>query len=256
MKIIALGDVVGSAGRESLMNVVPALRKRYGADLVIVNGENSAECNGISKNSAADIFSCGADIITTGNHVFKRREISEELDKNVGIIRPANMHPSASGSGNYLFEKMNARANVVNLMGEVYLDVYESPFSCMERILSQNDSKIVIVDLHAEATAEKIAFARYFDGRVSLVFGTHTHVQTADETILPNGTGYITDLGMCGPINSVIGVKSELAIKKMVTKLPVTFENADGPCKINGIFAEIENKTGHCVAIERIALEK
>ncbi|MBP0990297.1 MAG: TIGR00282 family metallophosphoesterase [Oscillospiraceae bacterium] len=256
MKIIALGDVVGKAGRTSLSAVLPALKSKYSPDLVIVNGENSSSVNGISRNSLADLYNCGADVVTTGNHAFKHRDIYSEFEKDQGLIRPANFHPSSSGKGYYLFERKANRALVVNLLGAAFLDPYENPFETMEKILSQNDCKIVIVDFHGEATAEKISFARHFDGRISLVFGTHTHVQTADETIFPGGTGYITDLGMCGPIDSVIGVKTELAVKKMMTKLPVVFENADGPCKINGIFAVIDDKTAKCLSVERIAVEK
>lgn len=254
MRVLAIGDVVGSCGCQRLKTALPELKKWSKADLTIVNGENSADSNGISRSSASLIFSCGADIITTGNHVYRQREIYDELDREAGIIRPANYHPDAPGTGSYLFEKGRFRALVVNLSGQLFMEAYESPFACIDSLLAKNNVRIVIVDIHAEATSEKIALACHLDGRVSLVFGTHTHVQTADEKILPGGTGYITDLGMCAAADSVLGMKKEPAVRRLITKMPERFEPALGSCLINGIFAEIDDNTGKTIHIERINL--
>lgn len=243
MKILALGDVIGRPGAEALGNVLPELKRRYQPELVVVNGENT---------SPEPLFVCGADVVTGGNHSLNRWSESM-LERCDGLIRPANLHPDAPGEGTFLFERMRHRVLVVSMMGNAFMEPYECPFRATERILAETDCDCVIVDFHAEATSEKAAFARHFDGRVSLVFGTHTHVPTADETVLADGTGFITDIGMCGPVDSVIGVRSELAIRKLMTKLPVRFENADGPCRIQGIVAEIDDRTKRTVKIERIS---
>ena len=254
MKVLMIGDVVGQGGCDYLRRTLPLLKRDYQADLTIVNGENSAEGNGITPQSATALFDSGADVITTGNHALRRREVYDLLEEGEAILRPANLHREAPGVGCYLWEKGRLRVQVVNLLGSVYLDSSENPFDAMERVLEETDTPLVIVDFHAEATAEKIAFARYFDGRASLIVGTHTHVQTADETIFPGGTGYITDLGMCGGVESVLGVKIPLAVQKLRTRLPVRFENAGGPMKLGGIFAQIDEKTGKTVEIRRISL--
>lgn len=256
MKVLIIGDVVGQGGCDYLRQTLPQLKREYGAELTIVNGENSAEGNGITPQSAAAIFDSGADVITTGNHVLRRREVYDLLDKGEAILRPANLHREAPGVGSYLWERGRLQVQIINLLGTVYLDSLENPFDVMERLLEQTETPLVIVDFHAEATAEKIAFARYFDGRVSLIVGTHTHVQTADETVFPGGTGYITDLGMCGGVESVLGVKIPLAVQRLRTKLPVRFENAGGPMKLNGVYAEIDERTGKALAIRRIALSQ
>ena len=254
MRVLALGDVVGRCGCEKLRSSLPELKRWCSADLTIVNGENSSENIGISRDTASDIFRSGADVITTGNHVWRHRDISGELDREIGIIRPANYHPDAPGSGCFRFEKGRFQALIVNLSGQLFMDVYESPFACVERILAKNDCRTVIVDFHAEATSEKNALGRLLDGRVSLVYGTHTHVQTADERILPGGTGYITDLGMCGAYDSVIGMKPDIAVRRIVTKLPLPAETASDEGMINGIFAEIDDATGRTTHIERVNL--
>lgn len=254
MRVLALGDAVGSCGCNKLKTALPELKRWCKADLTIVNGENSDDGNGISLRSSSLLFGCGADVITTGNHVYRQREIYDELDRDIGIVRPANYHPDSPGVGSYLFEKGPMRALIVNLSGQLFMEAYESPFACIDRILAKNAAKIVIVDIHAEATSEKIALGYHLDGRASLVFGTHTHVQTADEKILPGGTGYITDLGMCGAVNSVLGMKKEPAIRRLITKMPERFETASGECTVNGIFAEIDNSSGKVTHIERINL--
>ncbi|MCI5800917.1 MAG: TIGR00282 family metallophosphoesterase [Oscillospiraceae bacterium] len=252
MRALVIGDVVGQAGCEFLRRELPRLKREYSVDLTVVNGENSAEGNGILPHSAKAIFDCGADVITTGNHGLRRREINDLMDRGEGLLRPANYHPSAHGRGWYVYDAMAWKACVINLQGSVYLDTYENPFVCIDRILEQVDTPIILVDLHGEATSEKEAMGYYLDGRVSAVFGTHTHVQTADEQILPKGTAYLSDLGMCGPFYSVLGVSPELAIRRLSTGLPTRFENAEGPCALGGAVIEIDEKTGRAKSIFRV----
>ena len=256
MKILAIGDVVGTNGCEFLRKKLPSIKKQYNIDLCIVNGENSAQGNGILPQSADHIFTSGADVITTGNHVFRRFEIYNRLDENdCPIIRPANFYRTAPGKGYYIIDKGFIKIAVINLIGTVYLENNDNPFDCIDNVLNEvSDCKIKIVDFHAEASAEKRAMGFYLDGRVSAIFGTHTHVQTSDAQILPNGTGYITDIGMTGPIQSVLGVTPALAIEKMKTNLPVRFENPDGDCKMEGCIFEIDNKTGKAVSAQAISI--
>jgi metallophosphoesterase (TIGR00282 family) len=254
MKILAIGDVVSKAGCEYLKRQLPVLKREYQADTVIVNGENSAVGNGITPASANMIFESGADVITLGNHSLRRPEISDYLDEKEFIIRPYNYHPSAPGKGITYIDRGYIKIAVVNLQGAVYLDNIADPFEAADRALEEAKSegaKLVIFDFHAEASSEKRAMAFYLDGRASVLFGTHTHVQTSDEQIMPCGLGYITDLGMTGPYYSVLGVTPERAIRKMKTNLPVRFTNPDGPCTIEGCFFEIDNKTGKTVKTER-----
>jgi len=256
MKILCVGDVVGSAGCRHLEQVLPAIKRRYEVDVCIVNGENSADGNGITPFSADMLYRFGADVITTGNHVFHRREIYELLDRGDGIVRPANYPSTAPGGGVFIVDKGRYQIAVINLLGQVYLDTLACPFETLDTILSDPQlPRIRIVDFHAEATAEKKALAYYADGRITALVGTHTHVQTADEQILPNGTGFITDLGMTGPIHSVLGIRPELAIEKMHGKLPVRFAVADGPCRMDAVVLTVDEKTGTTQAIERIGIE-
>ena len=252
MNILCLGDVVGQAGCDCVRSKLPGLKAQYQVDLVVANGENSAEGNGVLPHSARHLFDSGVDVITTGNHALRRRESYDLFDQEIGLIRPANFHPSAPGSGVYLFDHPRFSLCVINLQGVVYLDNLESPFDCVDRLLQRVQAPNILVDFHAEATAEKLALAYYLDGRVSAVVGTHTHVQTADERILPNGTGYITDLGMCGGKNSILGVRKELAIERLRTHLPVRFENDRQDCVLNGVLLTIDQKTGKTTKIQRI----
>ena len=255
MNLLMLGDVVGAGGCAAVGKMLPQLKQKYKADFVIVNGENSAVGNGILPNSAKQLFDFGADVITTGNHVFRRREIFDLLDnEDSAIIRPANYTSDAPGRGVYIADKLRYKIAVVNMMGTSQLEPLANPFFMMDDLLKSIDANIIILDFHAETTSEKRALGFYLDGRVSLVAGTHTHVQTADEQILPNGTGYITDLGMCGPMQSVLGVKPEQVIYRFKTALPTRFENAEGEQLINGVFAQINEKTGQTTNIERISL--
>jgi len=255
MNILAVGDVVGTPGCDFLRQHLPALKKLYNIDLCIVNGENSADGNGITPGSATHILTSGADVITTGNHVFRRHEIYDYLDDTPHVLRPANYPDSAPGHGYYIIDTGRVQVCVINLMGTVYLDSLASPFFVIDDILSKIGRSIVIVDFHAEATSEKKALGYYLDGRVAAVYGTHTHVQTADEQILPRGTGYITDIGMTGPSVSVLGVDPQLAIKRFVTKMPVKFQNAPGPCALCGVILCIADKTGLVNSINKVRIE-
>lgn len=256
MNIFVIGDVVGSVGCRALRAKLPSLRRLKAIDFVIVNGENSADGNGITPTSANDLFDCGVDVITTGNHVFRRKEIYDMLDTNDYIIRPANYPGSTYGRGYCVIDMCRFKLCVINLLGTVYMESLRCPFETVDEILKKTqDCRIRIVDFHAEATSEKRAMGYYLDGKVSAVYGTHTHVLTADATVLPNGTGYITDIGMTGPIHSVLGVKTENAIKKFKTKLPVRFDTADGDCKINGAVFEIDDKTGKTLSVESVEIQ-
>ena len=256
MNILAIGDVVGSKGCQFLRSKLPALKKEKNIDLVIANGENSADGNGITPSSMEYLFSSGVDVITTGNHSFRRREIYNKFDKEYNLIRPAN-YPNVTtpGRGMCIVDMGKVQVCVINLMGTVYMESLDCPFKTADKMLEMaGDAKIKIVDFHAEATAEKRALGFYLDGRVSAVFGTHTHVQTADETILPNGTGYITDVGMTGAINSVLGVKPEISIRKMKEKLPVRFELQDGKICMDTILFKIDINSGKTENLSRFRI--
>lgn len=254
MRILTIGDIVSKQGCDYLREVLPKLKQEYKADIVIANGENASIGNGILPQTASYIFNCGVDVITLGNHTFKRPEINDYLDENDFIIRPANYHSSASGKGICILDKGRYTVAVINLQGTVYLDNNQNPFDCIDEQIEfakGEGAKIIIVDFHAEATSEKRAMGFYLDGRVSALVGTHTHVQTSDEQILPNGTGYITDLGMTGAYYSVLGISPNIIIQKLKTNLPVRFVNEDGPCTLEGCFFEIDEKTGRTIQIER-----
>lgn len=229
-RIFAVGDVVGKCGAECVRRFLPSLTKELCAELVIVNGENSAVGNGITPESAETLRYAGADVITGGNHSFRRREVYDYLDDTSCVLRPANYPSTAPGMGWCLTQSGGLSVLVMNLLGTVYMESLESPFDCAERILAREAGNydLVVCDLHAEATGEKQAFAHHFDGRIDVVFGTHTHVQTNDPTVLRGGTGYLTDLGMTGVRDSVLGVKKEAVIRKLLTKMPTRFEEADG----------------------------
>ena len=256
VRILAVGDVVSSCGCEKLRKELPSLKKSKNIDLCIVNGENSAVGNGMTAFSCEHISSSDADVITGGNHSFRRREFYDTLENSFSIIRPYNYGDGAPGMGCTVIDKGFFRVGVVNLLGTAFMENLRNPFECIDEVIDKlkDEVKIIVLDFHAEATAEKRAMGFYVDGRVSAVFGTHTHIQTADEQILPAKTAYITDLGMTGPKNSVIGVKPELAIEKMKTNLPVRFENPDGECELCGAVFEIDKKSGKALSVERIKL--
>ena len=254
VRILAVGDVVATAGCEKLKQTLPKLKKEMNIDAVIVNGENSAQGNGMTPFSIEQLFSAGADIITGGNHSYKRREVYDTLDGAISVIRPANYSGDCPGIGYTVLDKGFVRIGVINVLGTAFMDAVKNPLDCVDDAIAalEKDVKIIIVDFHAEATSEKRAFGFYVDGRVSAVFGTHTHVQTADEQILPNGTGYITDAGMTGPKQSVLGVKPEIIIERMKTNMPARFETAEGECVLEGVLFEIDKKTGRCLNVQRV----
>ncbi len=251
MRIIFIGDVVGGAGCAALEAELSAIKHEYRADAVIVNGENSAAENGIDPRSAERLFNSGADVITTGNHVFRKRSIYELLETNERVIRPANYGEDVPGRGLCELDFGAYRMAVINLLGTTYLQPIENPFRYADKLLTETDAKIIIVDFHAEATSEKRAMGFYLSGRVSAVMGTHTHVQTADEQII-NGTGYITDAGMTGPIDSILGVEKDIIIEKFLSYCPQKHIFAKGDCEINGVCLDINVKSGKCISIERI----
>ena len=255
MRVLCLGDVVGTVGVAALRKKLPELKKQYAPDLIIANGENAGDGMSITENSAEGLFAAGVDVITGGNHSLRSRDMSDLYERQCGVLRPENLHPSAPGSGVYVYDKGKYSCVIVNLIGNAFLDMaFESPFLAADKILKENEHRIVLIDFHAEATSEKVALGRYLDGRASLVFGTHTHVPTADEEILPGGTAYITDIGMCGPIDAVLGIKPESSVRFLISHLRSGIEIAKGPCKIQGICVEIDDVTGKALSIERFDL--
>ncbi|MGN0493490.1 MAG: TIGR00282 family metallophosphoesterase [Acutalibacteraceae bacterium] len=260
MRLLAVGDVCGSIGCDEVRRVLPVLKRDKKIDMTVINGENSADGNGILPESAESLFACGADVITGGNHTLRRKQVFDYLDENEFVLRPHNLPEAQNGKGICLVDLGYTTAAVINLCGTLYLEKSgaANPFKAADELVEmarEDGAKIIIVDFHAEATSEKRALALYLDGRASAFFGTHTHVQTADEQILNNGTGYITDLGMTGPIDSVLGVKSEIIINRLKDGNPAKIELADGKCQLCGCIFDIDPKTGRTVGIERIAIK-
>lgn len=255
MKILAVGDIIGNSGVKELKKQLAKIKNEKQIDFVIVNGENSAEGMGITEKNFKDIVEAGADVVTMGNHTWGKKDIFKFID-DPKIIRPANYPEGVVGKGYNIFIKNGKKIAVINLIGRVDIAVLsENPFLKAKSIVEKisNKADIIVLDFHAEATAEKIAMGYYLDGKVTAVFGTHTHVQTADEKILPNGTGYITDIGMTGPRNSVIGMNIGASIKRFETTLPERYKIAEGECMFNSVMFEIDDKTNKVVKIERIS---
>jgi metallophosphoesterase (TIGR00282 family) len=248
--ILFFADVIGKPGRDLLVAKLAELRSRFSADAVIVNGENATEGKGIKPAHADALFGAGVDVITTGNHVWRQRDAYRYLDEHPRIIRPFNFLASNPGRGVTVVDTPAGRLGVINLSGQLYMNPARSPFEAVEEALEQlHGVRNVFVDLHAEATSEKVAMGWHLDGRVSAVIGTHTHVRTADARVLPGGTAYMTDAGMCGPRDSVIGVKKELVLERLLTQLPVRFEVADGDVWLEGAIVEV-GADGHALRIE------
>lgn len=250
IKFLFIGDVVGGCGCDALAKTLPSLKREYGADVAIVNGENSADMNGISPNSMRRIFDAGADVITTGNHAFQREDIPEEFERNPRLIRPANYGEDLAGSGVCRLDFGGCAAAVINLVGSTFMPPCDNPFKCVEGLLGDVGANMIIVDFHAEATAEKRAMGYFLAGKVSAVLGTHTHVQTADERIM-DGTAYITDVGMTGAYNSVIGVQKSIALDRFYSYVYRRGVFAGGEAEVCGVFLDIEDKSGKCLRIER-----
>lgn len=251
-KILFLGDVVGKPGRNVVKEGLPSLLETYQPLFTIINGENSAGGVGITPDIADELFNQGADAITLGNHAFNKREIMPYLETDRPIVRPTNMPTGVPGRGLAVVEKDGVRLAVMNVCGRVYMDSYDDPFACVDGLLKDLDTEHRFLDFHAEATSEKIAMGWHCAGRATVVVGTHTHVQTADETVLPGGTAYITDVGMCGPVRSVLGMDRDVILKRFRTTLPQRFEVASEPGVICGVAISVERDTGRAVAIERI----
>ena len=254
MKILAVGDIVGSAGINELKQQLKGIKEKENIDFTIVNGENSAEGMGITEKNFNDIISQGVDCVTMGNHTWGKKDIFKFID-HPQLLRPANYPKGVVGKGIGIYECNGKKIAVMNFMGRVDINILtENPFimakDMVEEIKDQVD--IIIIDFHAEATAEKIAMARYLDGKITSIFGTHTHVQTADEQILTNGTGYITDIGMTGPKNSVIGMDTQASIKRFETTLPEKYKLAEGECILNAVIFNIDDTTSKVTDIKRI----
>jgi 2',3'-cyclic-nucleotide 2'-phosphodiesterase len=251
MRVLFIGDVVGGPGRRGLRDSMPGLRERYAPDLVIVNGENSAGGIGITERTANDLFGAGAGVITSGNHVYRHREAYEFLDREQRVVRPAN-YPSANpGRGHTVVEAGGMKIGVINLSGGVGLRVARSPFDTVDGILERIEADAVIVDFHAEVTSEKVAMGWHLDGRVAAVFGTHTHVPTADGRVLPKGTAFICDVGMTGSRVSVLGVKPEQALASLITQMPTRFETAEEDVWVMGALVEV-NQRGLADSFEQV----
>lgn len=256
MRVLAIGDVVGKSGVEIVRTVLPAYRRTMGVDFCVINGENAASSNGITPELCEELFVSGADVITTGNHAFRRRELYNYLDENDFVLRPANFPDSTPGKGVCVVDKGRFKVGVMNLVGVTYMDPLDNPFLKAESLLKElKDCAVILLDFHAEATSEKRAMGFLLDGRVSAVFGTHTHVPTADEQVLPNGTGYITDLGMAGVKQSVLGVDPEIMIRRFRTSMPERFAFAEGPAELCGCLFDIDEKTGTCERVERVCIQ-
>ncbi|MFA5794041.1 MAG: TIGR00282 family metallophosphoesterase [Candidatus Brocadiia bacterium] len=258
LKILVIGDIVGSPGREILKQKLPGILKAKRINFCIANGENVAGGSGITPLLAEELFSYGINVITTGDHIYKRKEIIPYLQTSLNILRPANYSPYAAGSGSGIYKTAGGvKIGVINLQGRVFMPPSECPFHTVDRLIKDISlqSKIIIVDIHAEATSEKIALGWYLDGKASLVFGTHTHIQTSDERVLPKGTAYITDVGMTGPYESVIGRNTENVLSAFITQMPTHFDVAENDVKLGGAVVTIDSKTGKALDIKRVLIK-
>jgi hypothetical protein len=255
MRILFIGDIVGSPGRRAVNKLLPGLKEEHSLDFVIANAENASGGSGIIPKVADELFDSGVDVLTSGDHIWKRKEIYELINHEKRILRPINYPSLAPGKGSNVFKTQSGvKVGVINVNGRVFMDALECPFKttlAAQKELSQ-ETKIIIVDVHAEATSEKVALGWYLDGKVSAVLGTHTHIQTADERILPFGTAYLTDVGMCGPYDSVIGRNVDNVLERFLTNLPVRFEVADKNIKLCAAVIDVDEKTGRANSITRI----
>lgn len=254
LKVLCVGDVVGNPGMDRVIRSLRYLKRKTNADFVVVNGEN-ASVVGMTPRQAEEIFDSGADVITMGNHTFGKRELCDYLDENKNILRPANYAPQVPGRGWGVYESKAGDVAVIDLIGRCNMDYGpDNPFLMIEKILPQIKAKIILVEMHAEATSEKLAMGYMLDGRVSAVWGTHTHVPTADVQVLPKGTGYVTDLGMTGPKRSVLGIRPELSIAKFRGDLTSRYQWAEGETKMEAVVFTIDAATGSCLRAERVDL--
>lgn len=258
MKLLFIGDIVGKPGRGAVEYWVPRLRERYGGlEFVIANAENAAGGHGLTQAIAAELTGYGVDFLTTGNHVWDQKEFVTQIERVPNVVRPANLPPNVPGRGTAVARtRAGVSIGIINIGGRLSFTQYDNPFLAMSDLLPpiREQTRLIVVDMHAEATSEKIAMGRYLDGRVTLVVGTHTHVQTADETVLPKGTAYITDVGMTGPHDSVIGVDTQQIIQRFLTAMPGKFEVATGDARLSAVCVEADETTGRAVSIERLCL--
>jgi len=255
LKVLLIGDITGSPGRNILGEKLHALQKKESIDFTIANAENAAGGSGITPAIANELFSYNIDVLTSGDHIWRKKEIVEFITRENKVLRPANYPDDAPGQGFCIYESRSGeKIGVVNLLGRVFMQPIDCPFrkvaECIEQISSI--TKTIFVDMHAEATSEKVALGWYLDGKVSCIYGTHTHVQTADEKILPHNTAYITDIGMTGPFDSVIGRNKEQILERFITQMPTRFEMADKDVRINGAIVDVDTDTGHATSIKRI----
>ncbi len=254
MRIAFFGDVVGKSGRRGVVRALTILRSSHDLDFVVANCENSAGGIGVDPGSARELLGAGVDVLTSGNHVWAKREIVDFITDSDVLLRPANFSPANPGWGYTIkTSRGGVQIAVVNLIGRVFMNTYDCPFRGADSVLESigTRAKIIVVDMHAEATSEKVAMGWYLDGRVSAVVGSHTHVQTADERVLPQGTAYLTDAGMCGPRDSVIGVKREQVLRRFLTQMPGRFEVAEGPVIVQGVVIDLDEVTGRANDIKR-----
>jgi len=255
MNILFIGDIVGSPGREAVKKLLPRLKKEHALDFVIANAENAAGGSGITFKIAEELFSYGVDVLTSGDHIWKRNEIFELISREERILRPLNFPAGAPGRGAATFKtQAGQKIGVINVNGRVFMDALECPFKTTLAAVESlsKETKIIIVDMHAEATSEKIALGWYLDGKISALLGTHTHIQTADEKILPKGSAYITDVGMAGPFDSVIGRRIEDVLTRFLSSIPVKFEVAENNIQLHGVVVNIDSESGKALSILRL----
>lgn len=255
MRILFIGDIVGEPGRQAVRELVPKIKKKESIDFVVANGENAAGGSGITPMLADELLDSGVDVVTSGDHIWKRKEIVDRLNEDSRILRPANYPRESPGSGSTVVtSKSGIDVGVINLQGRVFMQAIECPFRSAKAEVDKikNKARVIIVDIHAEATSEKMALGWFLDGTVSAIIGTHTHVQTADEKILPKGTAFLTDAGMTGPFDSVIGRNKEQILTRFLSQLPTKFEMAEGDVQLHGAIIDIDEKSGKANSIKRV----
>ena len=257
MKVLFFGDIFGRSGRDALINKLPFFKKKYNPDFIIANGENASHGKGISQSICNDLFSAGIDVITGGNHIFDNHDVFKFIDNEKRLLRPNNYPIDTPGNGYGIYEKNQKKILVINVMGRVFMQPLDDPFESIRKVINEKimgkDISAIIIDIHCEATSEKMAIGQEFDGKVSLIVGTHTHVPTSDARILSKGTAYITDLGMCGDYDSIIGMEKEKSLERFKKKIPVRGINpATGEASLSCIFTEIDEKTGLAKSIKQI----
>ncbi|HZG14632.1 MAG TPA: TIGR00282 family metallophosphoesterase [Candidatus Bathyarchaeia archaeon] len=257
MKLLFIGDIVGSPGREIVKDYLPRLKRKYQPTFIVANGENAANGKGITEKIVKELFEAGVQAITLGNHTWDNKEIFDFIDREERVIRPANFPAGTPGKGITYIKQPEGELAIINLQGRTFLPPLDCPFEKADQLVEQarKRTKHIFVDFHAEVTSEKQALSWYLDGRISGLVGTHTHVQTGDERILPQGTAYLTDAGMCGPSDGILGMDREVVIKKFRTQLPVRFEVASGPTQLNGVVISLDKASGKATKIERIRID-